>query len=142
MLGGKACESRPMLITSEQLIGTWRLMQATATDADGNALAAPYGPRPMGRLVLEANGRMIAALCDGRTEMPHGQERAYSSYCGQYRVENNQLITTVDGAAISQRVGGQEVRSLEFRGADLVLIPPRRADGSQRELYWRFDGPP
>jgi hypothetical protein len=131
-----------MPITAEQLIGTWRLVRATATDADGNVLPEPYGPRPMGRLVLDASGRMIVALCDGRAAMPHGQERAYSSYCGQYRVENNQLITMVDGAAISQRVGGREVRTLDIRGDFLVLIPARRVDGSQRELYWLLDGPP
>jgi hypothetical protein len=134
--------SPALSITAEQLVGTWRLVRSTARDAEGNALPDPYGPRPMGRLVLAPDGRMIVALCDGRAAMPHGQERAYSSYCGQYRVESNQLITLVDGAAIAQRVGGQEVRSLEIRGEFLVLIPARRADGSQRELYWQREGPP
>ncbi len=33
-----------------------------------------------------------------------------------------------------KRIGGQQIRRFEFRGDDLVLFPPRRPDGEQREL--------
>jgi hypothetical protein len=95
----------------------------------------------MGRLVLDAAGRMMAVLCDGRPTMPAGETRAYGSYCGNYRVENNTLITTVDAAAIAERIGGQQIRTLAFRDGLLVLIPPRQPNGEQRELFWQHDGP-
>ena len=70
----------------------------------------PYGPEPMGRLVLTGAGRMMAVLCDGRTSIPEGEKRVYSSYCGNYRVETDTLTTIVDaelwssGSAASRSV--------------------------------------
>ena len=128
-------------IRPEQLLGTWRLIASTAIDAAGRVMAPPYGPKPMGRLVLNADGRMMAVLADGRPALPDGEARAYGSYCGNFRVEDNTLITTVDAAAEADRIGGEQRRRLELRDGRLVLIPPRRRDGEQRELVWELDGP-
>lgn len=128
-------------IKPEQLYGTWRLVTATAVDAAGQAIRPPYGPIPMGRLVLNRDGRMMAVICDGRNILPEGEKRAYASYCGNYRVEKDRLITTVDAALIPERVGGEQVRRLDWRNGQLVLIPPRRADGEQREIFWELNGP-
>ena len=132
----------PEQTTIEELYGTWRLVRATAVDADGRPLPAPYGPLPMGRLVLNRDGRMMAVLCDGRTALPEGETRAYASYCGNFRIQDDHLITTVDAAALTERIGGEQLRRVEFRGEQLVLIPPRRRDGAQRELFWELDGAP
>ena len=129
-------------ITSDRLYGTWRLVRATAVDANGIETSPPYGPVPMGRLVLSPQGRMMAVICDGRAVLPEGEVRAYSSYCGNFHVDDNELITTVDAAAVGNRIGTKQIRRLEMRGDHLVLIPPRRADGAQRELLWVRDGPP
>ena len=128
-------------IKLEELYGTWRLVASTAVDAAGNNLPPPYGPQPMGRLVLREDGRMMAVLVDGRLQMPDGMKREYGSYCGSFRVEGNVLITTVDAAAVTGRLGGEQVRGVEFRKGQLVLIPPRRADGVQREIFWDREGP-
>jgi hypothetical protein len=129
-------------IRPEQLHGTWRLVASAAVDAEGQKLPPPYGPEPMGRLVLNATGRLMAVLCDGRPDLPDGTKRAYGSYCGNFRVENDTLVTIVDAAALSDRIGGSQVRRLEFRDGRLVLIPPRRRNGEQRELFWEREGPP
>jgi hypothetical protein len=121
--------------------GTWRLLVATARDAAGRELPPPYGPTPMGRLVLTAAGRMMAVLCDGRSVVPDGETRGYTSYCGNFRIEGGRLITTVDASADVGRFGGEQVREVAFRNARMVLRPPRRADGAQRELTWERDGP-
>jgi Lipocalin-like domain len=128
-------------IEPEQLYGTWRLVASSAVDAKGHRIRPPYGPTPMGRLVLNEAGRMMAVLCDGRPSIPEGEKRAYGSYCGHFKVENNTLITTVDAAALGNRIGGQQIRKLEFRDGYLVVIPPRRSDGEQRELFWQREGP-
>ena len=128
--------------SADQLYGTWRLVVAKAFDVNGRLLPPPYGPVPMGRIVLNRDGRMMAVLCDGRPSLPFGEVRNYASYCGNFRIENNRLITTVDAADSPDRIGSQQVRRLAFRDGYLVLMPPPSQDGSQRELLWQRDGPP
>ena len=54
------------------LIGMWRLIATSATDDNGQAMRQPYGPKPHGVVVFGADGRMIAVLCDARSELPSG----------------------------------------------------------------------
>lgn len=129
-------------VDPEQLLGTWRLVRAVARDLDGREVEPPYGPAPMGRLVLASDGRMMAVLCDARPVLPAGLERNYASYCGNFRIEGRRLITRVDASNAPERLGGDEVREFELRDGALTLKPPRRADGTQRELTWTRDGPP
>jgi hypothetical protein len=123
----------------QQIVGTWRLVRATAQDAEGSVLPAPYGPKPMGRVTLAADGRMMAVLCDGRAQLPAGETRQYTSYCGNYRFEDGRLTTRVDAASDAERLGTDQVRDARFEGDLMVLRPPLRASASgmeQRELYW------
>ena len=124
------------------VIGTWALERAIATAADGRALATPYGGHGMGRVVLGANGRMMAVLCDARPTLPAGAKREYSSYCGNYTFDGKRLVTRVDAASDPSRIGSDQVREVRFEGEFMVLRPPLRtyAGGSapeQRELWWR-----
>ena len=119
--------------------GTWRLVRAVSRDGNGNELPAPYGGHPMGRVVLSADGRMMAMTGDGRRELPAGEKREYSTYCGNYTFDGKQLITRVDAASDPARVGTDQVRDLRFEGILMVLRPPLRPYGGrpeQRELYW------
>jgi hypothetical protein len=119
--------------------GTWRLVRAVARDADGNELPAPYGGHPAGRVMLGADGRMMAVTCDGRRDIPGGGTREYGSYCGNYTFDGKQLITRVDAASDPSRIGSDQVRDVRFEGDLMVLRPPARIyDGAQqqRELYW------
>lgn len=125
----------------QDLVGTWRLVHATATAADGTARPAPYGgDTGMGVVVLNPDGRMIAVLCDGRAELPDGQPREYTSYCGNYRFDGRQLVTRVDAASDPARMGTDQVRDVRFEGDLMVLRPPSRLHAGaieQRELWWR-----
>jgi hypothetical protein len=123
------------------IFGTWSLVKAVARDEAGNILRPPYGPIPMGRIIFTPEGRMMAVVCDGRTEMPADEKRGYASYCGNFRLDGNRLITTVDAAAIPERIGGQQIREYWFAQDFLVLQSPRRPSGEQRELFWRLSGP-
>ena len=63
------------------IVGTWRLVRGTATAADGTVLPPPYGDeKGMGRVTFNADGRMMAVLCDGRATLPAGTEREYNFY--------------------------------------------------------------
>ncbi len=119
--------------------GTWRLVRAAALDSDGKELPSPYGGHPSGRVVLGADGRMMAVTCDGRRDIPGGARREYSSYCGNYTFDGKQLITRVDAASDPTRMGSDQVRDVRFEGGLMVLRPPARTYGGgveQRELYW------
>jgi hypothetical protein len=128
-------------IAPERLYGTWKLVAAKAVNGQGEPIGSVWGPVPMGRLVLTSGGRMMAVLCDGRNALPEGQKRAYSSYCGNYRIEGDTLITSVDAASVPARIGGEQRRRLALRNGQLILMPPAEANGEQRELFWEYCGP-
>ena len=120
------------------VVGTYRLVRAVSRDANGNALPAPYGGHGMGRIVLSADGRMMAAVCDGKPGSDGGK-REYGGYCGTYTFDGKQLVTHVDGAPDPSRLGTDQVRGVRFEDGLMVLQPPPRTiDGHEehRELYW------
>ena len=124
-----------------EIIGTWRLVKASSADAQGKPLPPPYGgEKGMGRVTFNADGRMMAVLCDGRSTLPAGEPREYNSYCGNYTFDGRVLVTRVDAAKDPGRVGGDEVRDVRFEGKFMVLRPPFRGVGhrapEQRELWW------
>ena len=93
----------------------------------------------MGRVTFNAEGRMMAVLCDGRPSLPDGSAREYNSYCGNYAFDGKQLTTKVDAAAAATRLGSDQVRDVRFEGGLMVLRPPQRPYGDrveQRELWW------
>ena len=47
------------------------------------------GRLPMGLVVFQADGRMMAVLCDGRTELPPGEPRQFMSYAGNYTFDGD-----------------------------------------------------
>lgn len=121
------------------IVGTWKLVYATARDATGTALLAPYGGKAMGRGTFTADGRMMSVVCDGRKELAAGVGRVYSSYCGNYTYDGAKLVTRVDAASYPSRSGSDQMRGLRFEGERMVLIPPRRRIGEteeHREIIW------
>ena len=122
------------------VIGTWRLVKATSRDAEGRDLPPPYGGHAIGRVVLGAEGRMVAVICDSRTAIPPGETREYTSYCGAYTYDGTRLVTRVDAASDPSRMGTDQVREVRFEDGLMVLRPPQRSYGGrpaeQREIWW------
>jgi hypothetical protein len=121
------------------IVGTWKLAAAAARDRDGNKLPDPYGGKGMGRVMFDAEGRMMAVTCDGRPLLPAGASRTYNSYCGNYTFDGSRLITRVDAASDSSRIGSDQVREVSFDGDSMILRPPPRqteAGEEYRELTW------
>ena len=69
-----------------RIVGTWRLKSTMGLDDAGHVLEPPYGPAAMGLVVFQADGRMMAVLCDGRPSLPTGEARQFMSYAGNYSV--------------------------------------------------------
>ncbi|MBV9154484.1 MAG: lipocalin-like domain-containing protein [Alphaproteobacteria bacterium] len=121
------------------IVGTWKMVGAVARDRGGKLMPAPYGGKGMGRVAFTAEGRMMAVTCDGRTELPPGTTRAYSSYCGNYTFDGTRLVTRVDAASDPARIGSDQVREVSFEGDTMILRPPpRQTEGGEeyREISW------
>ena len=121
------------------VVGVWRLVSATATDANGKKLGGPYGPRGMGIVTLTSDGRMMAVLVDGRATLPEGTKREYSSYCGNYTFDGNTLVTKPDASSDPSRFTADQVRKVRFDGDRMILVPPvSEINGVKvtRELMW------
>ncbi|WP_417721135.1 lipocalin-like domain-containing protein [Salipiger sp.] len=123
-------------IDPEHLYGTWRLVDSGGVDAEGKPLTDLWGPEGMGVLVIERNHRIIVLLVDGRTSIPDGEKRAFSTYCGNFVLDGNTLTTTIDAASDPSRIGTIQPRELSLSNGRLRLRPPQRADGVQRNNYW------
>ena len=126
------------------IVGVWKLVAATTTDPGGAQVAVPYGPRGMGIVSLTSDGRMMAVLVDGRSKLPDGAKRDYSSYCGNYTFDGSTLVTTVDAAADPARLTIPQVRKVRFQGTQMILQPPPgELNGVKvmRELTWEKISP-
>lgn len=122
-----------------RIVGTWRLKSTLGRDDDGKMLEAPYGPLAMGLVVFQADGRMMAVLCDGRAALSDGKPRQFMSYAGNYTFDGATLSTRVDASSDASRVGGDQVRHVTFRDGLMVLAPPRRLYAGvmqHQELAW------
>ncbi|MEM7405669.1 MAG: lipocalin-like domain-containing protein [Pseudomonadota bacterium] len=126
-------------MSNPDLTGSWQLDTTSAWDDEGTPMPAPFGPTPRGLVAFYDNGRMMCVLTDGRVDMPPGEVREYSTYTGQYQYDGQHLITRVDGSVDTDRIGGDQVREVEFVGERLILRPPvRTRDGRRehRQLEW------
>ena len=122
----------------DALDGIWRLVDSQAWDGE-TRLGAPDGPQPMGQIAF-ANGRMLAALCNGDTDPGVQSGRNYSSYGGPYTFDGSTLETVVDVASDASRIGSRQVRGVVMLGNDQMLLrPPTWLYGGhmqRRELTW------
>ena len=119
------------------VIGTWRLVEVRAIDAEGRPVPSQYGPAPMGVVQFNTD-RMMAVLGDSRPPTP-GEGRFYTSYTGPWRFDGAKLVTRVDGCSDPSRMGTDQVRGVRAEGEHIVLTPPpRTVDGvmQQPELVW------
>ena len=128
------------MIDENLLYGTWRLVKGISRDSEENLLPPPYGgAEAMALLSLRRDGRMISVLCDSRVNIPSGEERDYTSYCGKYSFDGSILITRVDACSDPARFGTNQVRQVRMEGNLLVLEPPPREKNGKteyREMFW------
>ena len=128
------------MINKNLLYGTWRLVKGISKDNSGHLLPPPYGGADaMALLSLRRDGRMISVLCDSRVTIPSGEERDYTSYCGEYSFDGSTLTTRVDACSDPSRFGTDQVRQVRMEGNLLVLHPPPREKNGKiehREMFW------
>lgn len=124
---------------SSMLVGTWKLMDITNKDADGNILRSSYGPDKMGLISFNENNCMMVVIRDGSDVTPTDRPLEYSSYTGRFTFDGTTLITHVEGSLPLERTGTDQVRPTRFEGNKVILTaPPVEIDGvvNFRDLTW------
>lgn len=137
---------------SDGLIGTWRLVSASATTANGTVERAPYGAKPSGLLIYTSEGTMSAQVSYGgrsrlsadRVAAP-ASERAeafatFFAYGGRYTISGARVVHHVEIASVENWVGTDLIRVVARDGDRMTLrTPPLTVGGVTRtsELLWQ-----
>ena len=136
--------------TNDELVGTWKLVSASSTTPAGEGSGSPYGINPTGFLTYTADGRVTALISyDGRKPLPFGggapeqQAEAFKTflaYAGRYTHLGDKITHHVEISSIQNYVGKDLVRSVQFRGDQIILVtPPTPVNGKMQtvELVWQ-----
>ncbi len=135
----------------DQLVGTWRLVAASAYDGNGRN-DAPFGPTPSGLITYTSDGRVMAIishsdrkpLASGDRISASSDERAEAfatsfSYAGRYSLSGDKLIHHVEIASVQNWVDTDLVRLVALENNKITLTtPPISVGGKIRttELVW------
>ncbi len=127
------------------LVGSWRLVSAEGRSTDGT-VTQEWGPKPLGRLILDDGGRMSVHLLNparrhfasGDFLRPTPEELkeafdGYFGYFGTYTVEESEGVLTfpVEGAAYPNYIGTAQRRFFVLDENRLTSrTPPERAGGA------------
>src|SRR5271169_3801807 len=100
--------------TSDDLVGTWKLVSASGTTSADEPSEAPYGPSPVGILTYTREGRVTALISyGGRKPLPFGggtqEEQAeafktFLAYAGRYSISGEQVTHYVELSSIQNYV--------------------------------------
>ncbi len=111
---------------SDALIGTWRLVTWQVI-AENEAPQNIFGANPKGYLILTREGRsMVLTSADERKGGMGDPERAalhrsMLAYSGKYRIEGDDLITTVDVSWNEDWNGTEQRRRFRIEGDRLLI---------------------
>jgi hypothetical protein len=112
----------------DSVVGTWKLVSATATADKGDVDKAVLGQSPSGLLTYTADGRMMAIISDDgrkplsvadRVSAP-AEERAqaystFMAYAGRYTFTCDKVVTHVEVASLQNWVNTDQILSCSAR---------------------------
>jgi hypothetical protein len=139
-------------MTSNPLIGTWRLVSWENRGSDGQ-ISYPLGKDALGYIMYNPDGYMFVAimrpnrgrfaaedLLSGSTEEKAQAAGTYVSYCGRYEFRGATVVHRVELSLFPNWVGGDQERLVEVTGDRLTLSTrPILLGGMQRtaRLVWK-----
>jgi hypothetical protein len=142
-----------MTSDKDRLLGTWKLVSASSTDASGAQIDPPYGASPVGFLTYTEDHRVTALISySGRKTLSIGakgpalvEEQAeafntFLAYAGRYRLEGDRVIHSIEISSIQNYVNKDLVRTVKLQGNQIVLLtPPTMVNGKIQtiELIWK-----
>lgn len=95
-------------VTAKQLVGTWRLVSTTNTNAQG-AKVEPFGPHPLGSYTFDASGHFTQAIVPGE-----GGGKAIVVAFGDYSVTNG-------GKTLVRHIVGSQEPSADGKDFPLAI---------------------
>jgi hypothetical protein len=141
-------------MTSNPLIGTWRLISWENRSLDGR-ITYPLGKDATGYIMYNEDGYMFVAIArSNRVTFAAGdllrastEERAhaaetYVSYCGRYEFHGDSVLHHVELSLFPNWAGADQERLVEVRGDRLTLSTrPTLLEGIQQtaHLIWERD---
>lgn len=137
---------------ADRLVGTWRLVSASASTATGID-DAPFGAGPTGFLIYTPEGRMSAMISHGGRKPLSGTDRisapaeeraeafaTFFSYGGRYSIDGDKVIHHVEISSVQNWVNTDLVRLIRFDGDRIKLrTPPLSVGGVTRTTELVFE---
>lgn len=121
-------------VTAEQLVGTWRLVSTTNTNAQG-AKVEPFGPHPLGSYTFDASGHFTQAIVPGE-----GGGKAIVAAFGDYSVTNGgkTLVRHIVGSQEPSADGKDFPLAITLANDELKVSNPKPTIGTaQVESVWQ-----
>lgn len=145
-------------VARERLVGTWRLVSAGTTNADGKLEPFPeYGPSPIGYLIYDPTGHMCVSLANpnhpkwANPEKPTDAEKlrsydAFFAYCGTYEVRESEgrVIHRPEESSWPHYIATDQSRNFRLEGTRLILYGEETPPNGERHGYritWERVGP-
>jgi hypothetical protein len=122
----------------ERILGTWRMVSWTRRLVPSGEESDAFGADPFGYINYSADGRMMVfVLRSGRarpsSNSPSSAEKlalfdSMFAYVGEYEVQSDRVIHTLDGSWNELWTGTKQTRLLTFEGDHLVYDTPETVD--------------
>jgi hypothetical protein len=126
----------PAAITSQALVGTWRLVSVEERQTNGETTYW-MGRRPLGLLIYDRAGNVSVQIMrdPSLTTPPANRQDGYYAYFGRYDVREREatVVHRVQGSMRPSEIGVAYTRSVRLSGDRLVLgLSPTRTLTWQR----------
>lgn len=138
---------------NNSIFGTWKLVSASTSTANGERNDAPFGPSPTGFLTYTAEDRMMAIVSYGgrqnlsvsdpavvSVEEQAEAFRTFVAYAGRYTFGGDKITHHVEVSSIQNWAKTDLIRNIRFEGDRMVLTaPPTPLRGQMQtfELVWQ-----
>lgn len=136
----------------EQFVGAWSLVE-WRIEYPGGRVTHPFGQDAVGQLLYTADGRMSATVSAARrpafgianvrdaADSPKADAFvSYFHYAGEWRVEGDSVVHSVEFALTPDMVGTEQRRQAQFAGTSLRLSAEEGNDDDRSRrhvLEWR-----
>ncbi|MCA1654657.1 MAG: lipocalin-like domain-containing protein [Sphingomicrobium sp.] len=121
---------------STSLVGSWKLVSASAVSGEGRPIALPFGDSPSGEITYTGDGRVSVLISHGgrkllsadRIAAPTAEKAeafaTFFAYAGTYSVRRDQVVHHVEISSVPNWVGTDLVRAVKVTGNELTLTTP------------------
>jgi hypothetical protein len=135
----------------EQLVGTWTLVSAVATDPNGTKMPLVKGTDVKGLQIFTDSGRVSFQVIGGhakiasndRTKLTPDEMKATAesilSYFGSYTVNEAEKSYTlqIESSSFPNQMGNPTKRMVALTGDEMTVTNPGRLAGGQTIIVWK-----